>query len=305
MSYRFSLRHSTLVRRATGLAGRILMPMLLIISLSCGVQAEPVPAVQAEPTRKAPAEPEPKAEEKSHPLDPALKVAREGLEYLKANVRDYTCTIIKRERVNNELGEYQYMSAKIRQQREKQGTIEVPFSVYLKFLKPKSLAGREVIWVANRNAGKFVVHEAGLLNFKRAWLPPTGYLAMMGQRYPITDIGVGNLVVQLITKAERDRKHAEIDVKFFDNSKVNDRSCRMIQVIHPEKRSHFDFHKAQIFIDHELKVPIRYAAWSWPEKPGDEPPLLEEYTYVDMKLNVGLTDEDFNPDNKAYNFPRL
>jgi hypothetical protein len=52
-------------------------------------------------------------------------------------------------------------------------------------------------------------------------------------------------------------------------------------------------------------VPIRYAAWTWPEKAGEEPPLLEEYTYVDMKLNVGLTDKDFDPDNSAYNFPRL
>jgi hypothetical protein len=245
------------------------------------------------------------ASEKQHPLDPAIKVAREGLDYIRENVQDYTCTIIKRERVNEVLGEYQFMTAKIRHQRENNGTVEVPFSVYLKFMKPKSVEGREVIWIAGRNDGKFVVHESGLLNFKRVWLPPNGYLAMNGQRYPITEIGVQNLVVQLIARAERDRKHDEIDVKFFDNSKVNERPCRMIQVIHPEKRAYFDFYKAEIFIDHEMKVPIRYAAWSWPEKAGGEPLLLEEYTYVDMKLNVGLTDKDFDPDNKEYNFPRL
>ena len=31
----------------------------------------------------------------------------------------------------------------------------------------------------------------------------------------------------------------------------------------------------------------------------------EEYTYLDLKLNVGLTDTDFSPDNVAYNYPRL
>lgn len=34
-----------------------------------------------------------------------------------------------------------------------------------------------------------------------------------------------------------------------------------------------------------------------------KPVLEEEYTYMDVKLNVGLTDEDFDPDNKTYQFP--
>ena len=36
---------------------------------------------------------------------------------------------------------------------------------------------------------------------------------------------------------------------------------------------------------------------SWPETPGGEPPLEEEYTYLDVELNVGLKDSDFDPDN--------
>src|SRR5687767_7546106 len=47
------------------------------------------------------ADPNAKPAEKSHPLDPALKIARDGLEHIKKNVHDYTCTIIKRERVND------------------------------------------------------------------------------------------------------------------------------------------------------------------------------------------------------------
>ena len=75
----------------------------------------------------------------------------------------------------------------------------------------------------------------------------------------------------------------------------------MIEVRHPVKRPHFDFHIATIFIDHELNVPIRYASYSWPTEEGGEPVLLEEYTYLDVKLNVGLTDADFDPDE--YDFP--
>ena len=241
----------------------------------------------------------------SHPLDPALKIARDRLDYIKKNIKDYTCIIVKRERVNDELGDYQYMSAKIRQRQEKDGVLEAPFSVYLKFVKPESVAGREVIWVEGQNNGNLIAHEKGLLNIKRLSLDPKGLLAMMGQRYPIYEIGLQNLVDQLIKKGERDRQYGECEVGFFKNAMINKRSCLMIQVVHPVKRPHFDFHKVQIFIDDELNVPVRYAAWLWPESPGEDPPLIEEYTYLDVKINVGSTDKDFDPDNPDYNFPRL
>ena len=35
---------------------------------------------------------------------------------------------------------------------------------------------------------------------------------------------------------------------------------------------------------------------------GDPPPLLESYTYPNLKLNPGLTNADFDPKNPAYNF---
>lgn len=240
-----------------------------------------------------------------HPLDPAIEVAREGMAFIRANVRDYTCTIVKRERINGALGEYQYMTAKVRHRREESGRVVTPFSVYLRFLKPKSVEGREVIWVDGSNGGNLIAHETGLLNIKRVFLPPNGFLAMMGQRYPITEIGALNLVTKLLEKGERDRQRGECDVTFFQNAAINKRPCRMIQVVHPTRRDYFDFHKAQIFIDHELKIPVRYASWTWPTTPGGEPVLEEEYTYLDVKLNVGLTDDDFSPDNADYNYPRL
>ena len=52
-----------------------------------------------------------------------------------------------------------------------------------------------------------------------------------------------------------------------------------------------------------MNVPIRYAAYSWPKDPGGKPVLEEEYTYLDVKLNVGLGEIDFDPDNPGYDFP--
>ncbi len=240
----------------------------------------------------------------AHPLDPALRIAYDGLENIDKNIHDYTATLVKRERVNGTLTGQEFLAVKIRNRKVAAGRVTQPLSVYMKFLKPDAKAGREVIWVEGRNNGKLVAHEVpGFRNIISVNLAPDSYLAMLGNRYPITDAGIQNLVYKLIKKGERDRKYPECEVKFYKGAKINDRTCTLLQVMHPVKRDHFDFYIAQIFIDDQLQVPIRYAAYEWPKTPGGKPVLLEEYTYMNIKLNVGLTDADFDKNNKAYKFP--
>ena len=38
-----------------------------------------------------------------HPLEPALALASKGLESLRANIQDFSCTVVKRERINGAL----------------------------------------------------------------------------------------------------------------------------------------------------------------------------------------------------------
>lgn len=237
------------------------------------------------------------------PLDPALKLARDTLNNVQSNVKDYTCTMIKRERVAGKLGDQEYFYMKVRNRKVADGVTTTPFSVYMKFIKPLKTAGRECIYVENHNDGKILAHEVGLRNLAIFRIDPHGMLAMRGQRYPITDAGVENLVTKLIERGTRDRAQTDVEVKFFKGAKINGRSCTMLQVRHPKQNAKLDFHVAQIFIDEELGVPIRYAAWTWPRTAGGKPELLEEYTYVNMKLNVGLTDQDFDPKNPAYKYP--
>jgi hypothetical protein len=239
----------------------------------------------------------------SHPLDPALAMARESLAHIEQNVTDYTCTLVKRERVQGELLDHEFMSCKIRHPRV-QETDEVPFGVYLNFLKPDAVRGREVVYVEGRNEGKIVAHEGGL---KGRFLPtvsllPTSALAMRGNRYPITEIGILTLTRRLIEKGERDRKCGDCKVRMVDGAKVRNRVCTMLEVTHHEQKPQYDFHLARVFLDNQLNVPIRYEAYGWPAQPGHAPPLLEEYTYMDIRINVGLTDADFDTNNTNYRF---
>ena len=52
-------------------------------------------------------------------------------------------------------------------------------------------------------------------------------------------------------------------------------------------------------------MPLRNDAYTWPPQPGAKPgldELIEEYTYLKLELNVGLTDTDFDPANPEYKF---
>jgi hypothetical protein len=235
----------------------------------------------------------------SHPLDPLLAYARELKQHIEQEIVDYTAVMIKRERIGGSLGDETRMELKIRNRQLSTGTA---LSAYLKFLEPRAARGREVIWIENANSNRLISHEAGLLGFKRFDLEPDSVLAMLGNKYPITEIGILRLVEKLIEKGERDRELGHCMVEVIDGQRVGDRECRLFQITHPEKKPGLDFHVAQIFVDVERKIPLRYAAFMWPVNQG-EPLLEEEYTYIDLKLNVNLRDIDFSPDNPEYNFP--
>ena len=237
----------------------------------------------------------PQSPASQHPLEAALVFAREVQKNLDNNVHDYTATLIKRERIAGQLGEPEICYVKIRNQ---------PLSVYMDFLAPADKAGQEVIFVEGQNDGKLIGHAgSGLATLVGSkWLPVNGAIAMLGQHYPITELGISNLTRRLIQVGESDLRYGDCYVWRNDNAKVGDRPCICITVEHPEKRKEFLFHVAQIFIDKELMVPLRYASYDWPEKPGDPLPLIESYTYANLNLNPGLTDVDFDPNNPAYHF---
>lgn len=225
-----------------------------------------------------------------HPLAPVLRWAKEGLPAIEA-LADYSATLVRRERVRGKLSGYEYMAIKIRHH---------PFSVYACFQSPAAIKGQEVIYIAGQNEGNMWAHKARMAVTMS--IHPEGMVAMSGRNYPLTEIGLVNLVRRLVEVGQQDVNYDGCEVKYFTQAKVSQRPCTVIQVMHPTQRDVFRFHLARVFVDDELKVPIRYEAYDWPREPGGEPELLEEYTYLDLKLNNGFTDEDFSTLNPAYHF---
>jgi len=229
-----------------------------------------------------------------HPLVPAIQIAHESLNHIRNNVKDYSATMFKHEKVDGKLQEMETMYIQVRHE---------PFSVYLYFLAPERLKGQECLYVEGKNNGNMIARGTGIKKIVGAVpLDPKGAMAMAGNRYPITEIGMNTLTKRLIEVGEQDKKFGECDVKFWKGAKIDGRSSTCIQVVHPVKRANFKFNEAKVFVDDELKMPVRYEAFEWPDKPGGQPQLLEEYTYTHVKVNNGYTDYDFDENNPKYHF---
>ncbi len=212
-----------------------------------------------------------------------------------ASTKDYTCMFLKRERVDGALTPLHAMHMKGRGN---------PHSIYFKFVTPT--AGREAIYVAGGFGGKAVVHDVGIgkLLAGTLKLDPNGSMAMEANRHPITEAGLGHMIETIVNAWDRELTPEESKVILHPNAKVGDRACVMIESIHPKKRPDFLFHMVKVYIDKDLNLPIRFEAYDWP-RGNRAPELMEEYTYTDLRTNIGLTPRDFDPSNKSYSFGRF
>jgi hypothetical protein len=228
-----------------------------------------------------------------HPLMPGVRWADATVKQLES-LRDYSCIFVKRERVDGEMTPYTYLRLKVRHQ---------PFSVYIHFDAPADQRGQEAIYVEGRNDGKLLAHGTGLKAIVgTVALEPTSPRAMAGSRYPITSIGLLNMTQTLRDVAGYETQFGECDVRFLPGTKVNGRSCTCMQMAHPVPRREFKYHVARVFVDDELNLPIRFETYDWPRSQGDEPVLNGEYTFLNLKVNNGFTDMDFDVRNPRYGF---
>lgn len=242
--------------------------------------------------------------EKQHPLSPVLEYATRGLAAIEEDVKDYSCVMVARQRQRGKLSNYQYMETKVRHAQSIDGQ-QTPFGIYMKFQRPSDVGGREVLYVEGERKGDMLVCNGGKsLPNLTLQLDPRSERVLQESRYPITDMGIKNMVMRLIEVVEDQMSTDDCDVKFFENAKLNGRDCTHIMVTHRTRSANARFHIARVLVDNELKVPVYVASYDWPTSKGGKPVLMEEIAFTELKLNVGLTDEDFSSTNPSYGFKK-
>ena len=211
-------------------------------------------------------------------------------------IDDYTCTFFKRERVDGKLYTPHIMSMKARTKTT---------SLYFKFIQPN--AGREAIYVKGHYNNKIVAHDVGIgrVIAGTMHLDPKGGMAMEENRHPVSEAGIGSLIDTVEKHWKLELRPGEAQVVFHPNMQVGDRPCLMVESTHPKEDARYMFHKVKFYVDRELGLPIRFEAYDWPEHPGAAADLVEEYSYMNLRTNVGLKDRDFDPKNSQYAYGRF
>ena len=239
-----------------------------------------------------------RAAAKPHPLDSMIRYSSAHADYIRQNVHDYSYRLVKRERLNGKLQAYQFADVLVRCERENEDGSFQPLSVFMQFLAPKEVVDRRVLYVADKNDGKVLVRKGGvLMKHLKLKVDPNSERAKSESKNSITDIGFDKLIMGLVDQAkleiELDPTAENTQVTHFQNAVVNKRSCTHVRIVHPEQRGEMEYHMVSLYIDDQLHVPARLVTYGWPEKEGEKPPVQEEYTYLNLKLNVGFTDSDF------------
>jgi hypothetical protein len=203
-----------------------------------------------------------------------------------AAIKDYTAGIYMRERIDDELTPAARGAFKFRK----------PFAVYLRWDEGAN-KGLEAMYVRGKYDDKVVAHPAGLLGLKTYWLDPKGALAMRGSRHPITEAGIGNMLE--ILDANRRRAVAENRAsarRLPEQPNPGPAGPRYELLVAGKPSNAFYCRRAVVTFDPKTHLVAAAQIYDWSDA------LIEDYRYSNLRLDVGLTDRDFDVENPAYGF---
>jgi hypothetical protein len=229
-----------------------------------------------------------------------LKDARQWLAQARSKVRDFQCRVVKRERIDGILQDYYYIEMWVREEVRTGDRVTAPLAVFMEFLGPSSAQGRRLLYVEGRNEGKILVRKGGKrFEYVVTKADPDGESARSESLRPISESGFVPLLAEIVATIERhmaaDPSGENTLVDHPAGAKVDGRPCHVLRITHPQQQDGLDFHKGTYFIDAELGVPARIEKLDWPAAPAETPPLLAEFNYTKVRLNVGLTEAMFDP----------
>lgn len=175
-----------------------------------------------------------------------------------------------------------------------------PRSVYLKWTGD-AYRGQEAIWRRGWNGDRLRVHTGSFPDVT-VDLQPTSWWAMRAQRHPATQAGFDFTLEMFARDLARGRERPACLPRAADlgPQTLFGRPGRCFELetdkaLCPEMYAA----KARVCLDEALGLPSKVEVW---DREDGELRLVEEYGYANVQVDVGLGDEDFDPENDEYDF---
>ncbi|MGF1582674.1 MAG: DUF1571 domain-containing protein [Gemmataceae bacterium] len=222
---------------------------------------------------------------KTSVLDEPLRLLWKGHQTYQ-KVQDYSCTMVKQERVGGKLQQEHVMDVKFR---------NTPFSISMKWRSPKSFEGQEVVYVHGRNKNHMRVKKAGFVGrFGFVSIDPNSALVKQHSRHTITEAGLANLIARIYRDWYRERNYNRAQVKIGEY-RFNKQPCTRIEVTQTQRTKDVYCYRTVLYLDKTTRIPVRLECYDWPRQGGPAGgEVLEIYSYLNVRYNVQLTDADFN-----------
>lgn len=175
-----------------------------------------------------------------------------------------------------------------------------PRSLYFKWIG-KTFKGQEVLWQKDWNGERIRAHPNSFPDIT-VNLEPTHWLAMRYTRHETPkagfdytiemfarDLVTGRAKPECVQRAEDGGEHVLYSAKVHCYELETDKAkC-------PELYSR----KARLCLYEATGLPAKVEVWDWEDGALRQ---VEDYGYADLKVDVGLTDADFDPGNDKYDF---
>lgn len=151
--------------------------------------------------------------------------------------------------------------------------------------------GREALYCHGRYNNKVKAHKGGILGFITVTLKPTGHTAMKGELHPISKLNLYHIAQRTRTDMQAAQSGESVTFSSLTRRSVKGQPSSCLTVTH-----HDNGHRNTICVSQALKVPTSLTVRNAKGQ------VLGEYTFRKIHLNAGLTDKDFNVNNKHYSF---
>ena len=219
-----------------------------------------------------------------------MAVVRAGREFYETQVRDYTCTFVKQERIRGRLGKVERIEVRFRKR---------PFSVFF-------------VWKENANKVRRALYidrpdYVDSKGRKLARVEPNGAIARLFvrdiklplhskrsrevSRRSLDDFGFGAFFRMLEEYNGAAAEKGVLRFSFVGTGQIDGRPTYVFERYLPYTGEDGPWPDAKMImhLDQQWLLPV--AVYSYADAKGTK--LLGSYVFEDVKLNVGLTDRDF------------
>jgi len=207
----------------------------------------------------------------------------------RSQYRDYTCTLVRQERLGSRLGKEQTIEVKFLQQ---------PFSVSMYWVKNAPISDR-ALYVEGKRNDRMLVRPTGLLAVVGPQTrKPDDQDVMKHTLRPINKFGFERSLEALIEVYAQARDQGDLTCEVGLTSPdgvrnpfadVDGRNTIVLIRTLPPKHD-YPAKRTEIYLDVDSLVPILVKGYNWDNE------LSSSYLFTDIQFNIGLTEDDFLPE---------